>query len=53
MHNTDLSSEPVYCLVYSSILKMEVTCSYEKSVDFQRPTKRYIPEDIERFGKFG
>jgi hypothetical protein len=29
----------------SSTLKMEVTCSFETSVDFQRTTRRYIPED--------
>jgi hypothetical protein len=29
----------------SSILKMEATCHTETSVDFQRPTQRYIPED--------
>jgi hypothetical protein len=30
---------------YSSTLKMEATCSSEKSVDFQQTTQRYIPED--------
>jgi hypothetical protein len=30
---------------YSSTLKMEVICSSEKSVDSQRATRRYIPED--------
>jgi hypothetical protein len=35
----------VYCLVYSSTLKMEATCSSETSADFQRSTRRYIPED--------
>jgi hypothetical protein len=29
----------------SSILKMEAIFSSEKSVDFQRTTRRYIPED--------
>jgi hypothetical protein len=24
---------------------MEATCSYETSIDFQRATQRYIPED--------
>jgi hypothetical protein len=24
---------------------MEVICSYETSVDFQRTTRRYVPED--------
>jgi hypothetical protein len=32
-------------LAYSSTLKMEATCSCETSVDFQRTTLRYIPED--------
>jgi hypothetical protein len=32
-------------LTYSSILKMEATCSSEKSVDFHWTTRRYIPED--------
>jgi hypothetical protein len=32
-------------LVYSSILKMEATCSSKMSVEFQRNTWRYIPED--------
>jgi hypothetical protein len=32
-------------LSYSSILKMVATCSSETSVDFQRTTQRYIPED--------
>jgi hypothetical protein len=27
-----------------SILKLEVTCSYETSVNFERGTWRYIPE---------
>jgi hypothetical protein len=35
----------VSCLVYSSKLKMEATCSSETSVDFQRVTRCYIPED--------
>jgi hypothetical protein len=30
---------------YSSILKMEATCSSEMSIDFHRTTRRYIPED--------
>jgi hypothetical protein len=33
------------CLTYSSILKMKATCSSETSVDIQRTTRRYIPED--------
>jgi hypothetical protein len=40
-----LSATMVYCLAFSSTLKMEATCSSETSVDFQRTTRRYIPED--------
>jgi hypothetical protein len=29
----------------ASTLEMEPTCSSETSVDFQRTTRRYIPED--------
>jgi hypothetical protein len=29
---------------YFSTLEMEATCSSESSVDFQRATRRYIPE---------
>jgi hypothetical protein len=36
----------VSCLVYSSTLKMEATCSCVTSVGFQRTTWRYIPEWI-------
>jgi hypothetical protein len=32
-------------LVHSSILKMEATCSSKVSVDFQRTTRCYIPEN--------
>jgi hypothetical protein len=32
----------VSCLAYSSTLKMEVTSSFETSVDFQRTAWRYI-----------
>jgi hypothetical protein len=35
----------VFRLPYSSTLKMEATCSSETSVDFQRTTQRYNPED--------
>jgi hypothetical protein len=35
----------VSCLAYTSTLKMEAICSSETSVDFQRATRRYIPED--------
>jgi hypothetical protein len=40
-----LLSRLVFCLAYSSILKMEAVCSSETSVEFQRTTRRYIPED--------
>jgi hypothetical protein len=33
----------VFCLVYSSILKMKATCSSEMSIDFQQTTWWYIP----------
>jgi hypothetical protein len=33
------------CLAYYSTFKMEVTCSAGTSVDFQRTTRRFIPED--------
>jgi hypothetical protein len=36
---------PVSCLTYSSTLKMEATCSSETSVDFQRTTRPYIPDN--------
>jgi hypothetical protein len=36
----------VSSLKSSSTLKTEETCSSEMSVDFQRNTYRYIPEDI-------
>jgi hypothetical protein len=32
-------------LAYPSNLKKKATCSSETSVDFQRTTRRYIPED--------
>jgi hypothetical protein len=35
----------VSCLAYTLTLKMEATCSLETSVDFQRTTWCYIPED--------
>jgi hypothetical protein len=35
----------VSCLAYSSTLKLEETCSSETPADFQRTTRRYIPED--------
>jgi hypothetical protein len=37
---------PVSGLDYSSILKIEETCSSETSVNLQRTMRRYIPEDI-------
>jgi hypothetical protein len=33
------------CLAYSSVLKMDATYSSEMSVDFQRNTRRCIPEN--------
>jgi hypothetical protein len=33
----------VYCLDYSSTLKMEAKCSSETSFDIQRTTRRYVP----------
>jgi hypothetical protein len=39
------SSKLVSCLAYSSTLKLETTCSPETSVDFQRTTRHFIPED--------
>jgi hypothetical protein len=35
----------VSCLVYCSTLNMDAICSPETSVDFQRITPRYVPED--------
>jgi hypothetical protein len=35
----------VSCSAYFSILKMEAICFFETSVDNQRTTRRYIPED--------
>jgi hypothetical protein len=36
----------VYCVAYSSTLKMEATCSSETSVDYQRTAFCCFPEDI-------
>jgi hypothetical protein len=36
---------PLKALAYSSTLKMEAICSTETLADFQRTTRRYIPED--------
>jgi hypothetical protein len=38
------ASTLVSCSVYSSTLKIEEIYSSETSVDFQRTTRRYIPE---------
>jgi hypothetical protein len=35
----------VSCSAYSRTLKTEAICSFETSVNFQRTTRRYIPED--------
>jgi hypothetical protein len=35
----------VSCLAYSSTLKVDATSSSETSVNFQRTTRRYIPEE--------
>jgi hypothetical protein len=35
----------VSCMAYTSALKMEVTCSFKTSVNFQHTTWCYIPED--------
>jgi hypothetical protein len=50
---------PVFFLVYSSTLKMEVVCSSELSVDIYWATWRYAPEesthhicDCEKFTKW-
>jgi hypothetical protein len=39
------SKKTVSCLAYCSTPKMEVTCSFQTSVGFQRTTQYYIPED--------
>jgi hypothetical protein len=41
----------VSCFTYSSALKMEVTCPFEKSIDSQRTTRRYIPQKMLFFAK--
>jgi hypothetical protein len=35
-----------YCLAYPSTMNIEATCSSETSDDFNRTTRRYIPEEI-------
>jgi hypothetical protein len=37
-------TQHISCNSENSIPKMEMTCSSETSVDFQRTTRRYIPE---------
>jgi hypothetical protein len=39
----------VFFLAYSSTLEIVATSSFETSVDFQRNTSRYIPEDEKHF----
>jgi hypothetical protein len=44
----DLCLLPAWCWCFawlSSTLNMEATCSSETTVDFQRTTRNYIPED--------
>jgi hypothetical protein len=38
----------VSCLAYSSTLETEETCSSKMSVDFQRATRRYVPQNLSR-----
>jgi hypothetical protein len=40
-----LAFTSVSCLSYSSIMKMEATCSSETPVDFQSNTRQHVPED--------
>jgi hypothetical protein len=47
--SSESKNKQVSCSAYSSILKMEETCSSEKSDDFQRDTRRHILEDRELF----
>jgi hypothetical protein len=42
---SEREEEKVGCLAHSSTMKMEATFSCETSVDFQRTTGRYFPED--------
>jgi hypothetical protein len=44
LHDITPAFTLVSCLPYSLTLKMEVTCSSEMSVDFQRTTLHYIPK---------
>jgi hypothetical protein len=44
-HESRWQAMLVCCSAYPSTLKIKVTCSSETSVDFQRTTRRYIPED--------
>jgi hypothetical protein len=41
----------VSCLDFSSILKTETICSSERLIDFQRISRRYIPEGRKKFGQ--
>jgi hypothetical protein len=36
----------VSCFYYSSTLKMETICSFERAFEVQQIVQRYIPEDI-------
>jgi hypothetical protein len=42
----------VSCLSYYSTMKVEATYSSEMSVNFERTTRRYIPEDKANFKMF-
>jgi hypothetical protein len=44
-HDADSKQILASCFAYSLTLKMEVTCSSETSVGFQRTTRLYTPED--------
>jgi hypothetical protein len=46
VRNQRESRSLVSCSAYSSTLKIDAICSSETLVDFQRTTRRYIPEDI-------
>jgi hypothetical protein len=41
----NLREDMKFYLAYSSTLKMEATCSLQTVVDFQRTTRRYMPEN--------
>jgi hypothetical protein len=42
----ETSVKQVLLPAHSSTIKMEATCSLKTLADFQRPTGRYVPEDI-------